>query len=207
MKRILCVVLLSGALIVVFFAFNKENATASATKVAGSLNPPVWEQSISKERAARVKRGDTMALPGKELLRLLPNCIASYQPSGTSGSSLISLMGSKYRVAEQTYKKDKKTLKVSITDYNGAYTLYNVATATFASGVAIDNNEQIVRPIALPSKEAKGWETFDKQSNKATVFVGIGERFLITIEATDQPNPQDLEKIVEGLDLGVFSGK
>lgn len=105
MKRIVWIVLLAGGLTVIFFTKNRENATASAAKVANPLKNPLWEQAVSKERAARLKRGDTMALPDKELIRLLPDCIANYQPSGTSGSSLINLMGSQYRVAEQTYKK------------------------------------------------------------------------------------------------------
>ncbi|WP_165903862.1 hypothetical protein [Hymenobacter gummosus] len=45
-------------------------------------------------------------------------------------------------------------------------------------------------------------ETLDKKEHKATVTMGVGERFLVTVEASDQRDTELVKSVARSLDLG-----
>ncbi len=211
MKQIIWITGSIGVILLFFYARQSNNTQTDVRSVPNSLlSASVLPQvglplSGDKARQARLKRGDTLALDQEELTKLLPSTIFAYQSVGVPNSSSVHLMGNSYTVAEQLYQKGSQKMKVSIADYNAAYTLYNVATAVAAAGITIETHEQLVQGFDLGFKEAKGWETYDKKEQKAIVTVGIAERFLVTIEASDQPDIQELEIIARKLDLHKLS--
>lgn len=205
MKHVLKVVGGIGILLLIFYISKPKYLQASVPTFSDSLAAQSGlPLSGGAQRQARIKRGDTLVLEQQQLAGLLPVILADYQSQGMPSSSVINLMGNRYTIAEQTYRKGEDQIKISIADYNAAYTLYNVATAIVAAGVTMDTEEQKVQEIDLGMKEIKGWEMYDKREQKAVVTLGIADRFLITIEAARQQNADDITQIVENLELNAW---
>ena len=200
MKKIVFVVFAGGLAACIFF--NNRLHQTPVSESAGSEQVAI--AYTDQKYTARLRQGDTLILDQTELLRLLPPVVAGYQSYGVADGSLVNLMGNRYTVAEKYYRKGNQQLKVAIADYNAAYTLYNVATATLAAGISIDNNEQVSRTLTLGIKDATAWETYDKQEHKATIAVGVAERFLITVEASGQTDTEEAKAAIHSLNLRTF---
>jgi hypothetical protein len=162
------------------------------------------EQSTAlaaKKREERIKRGDTLALNYKELQSFLPADIAGYSTSDDPTGSTMSMPGMSYSVSEQRYSHDDDYVKVNIMDYNGAYGLYAGAIAVYGSGFSMEDENEKMQGIELGITDVKGWEVIRKKEKKATVLLGIGERFFVTVEANNQENTDLVKSVVRQMAL------
>lgn len=149
-----------------------------------------------KERRAK---GDTLAMHYSELQKYLPS-IDGYTMKEPDGGS-VNMTGMSYSNAEGRYKNDKgKRIKVTIIDYNQAFALYSTATAMWAMGLTVDSPSEKASGFKLDDKTG-GWESYKKKSKKATVTLGIGDRFWINVEAEDQENTDFAKEIAKSIDL------
>jgi hypothetical protein len=175
-----------------------QNASAMSSAVQ---NYAANAEESQKKQDARRAKGDTLALPYAELQQLLPESVEGYVRDGEPEGQSMNMVGASYSTASQTYKKGEETLKLTIVDYNNAYGLYGMATAFLAAGYSSENADEKIGGVDLGVAEAKGWEVLRKKEKKATLSVGVGERFFITVEAENQADSDQLKAVVKQLDL------
>lgn len=154
--------------------------------------------SQDKQEARRAK-GDTIAMPYTELQKYLP-VIDGYTMGEPDGGS-VNMTGMSYSNAEARYKNaEGKKIKISIIDYNQAFALYSAATAMWAMGLKVDNKNESSGSFKV-GERIGGWESYRKKSRKATVTIGVGDRFWINVEADDQDNCEFAKEIATKIDL------
>ena len=155
------------------------------------------------KQAERRAKGDTLAMPYADLQKFLP-VIDGYKMDEPGGGS-VNMTGMSYSNAEAKYTNDKGNwIKVSIVDYNQAYSMYAAATAMWAMGMSIDTPTEKANGFKLDDKMG-GWEVFQKKSKEATVTLGVGERFWVNVEANEQSGTDFVKGIAKSIDIAKLS--
>lgn len=184
-------------------ARNQANAVAALSETAGSLEEKANEMQAKTE--ARRAKGDTLAIPYKDLQGYLPAEVAGYQKAGDPDGSMMNMSGMSYSSCSQEYKAgpedNPKTLKVTIVDYNGAADMYVASTGLLATGFSMEDDQQRIQGIDLGIKDVKALETIQKKDHHATITVGVANRFFVVVEANQQDNIDVVKKAVEQIDL------
>lgn len=184
-------------------ARNQASAVAALSKTAVALEETAKEME-SKTEARRAK-GDTLAVPYKDLQGYLPTEVAGYQKAGDPEGSMMNMTGMSYSTCSQTYKEgagdNAKTLKVTIMDYNGAAAMYAGATAVLGSGFSMEDDQQRIQGLDLGLKDVKALENFQKKDHKASVTAGVSNRFFVSVEADQQDNTDVVKEAVRQIDL------
>lgn len=157
-------------------------------------------EAAKSRRAERVKNGDTLALPYKELENYLPAEVSGYTAAEPSGQSMKTA-GMAFSSAERKFTKDSVEVTVKIMDYNGANQLYQGAAAMFALGMESEDDERLVRAAPLKQDGVKGSETLQKKTGDAEVTLAVGDRFLVTVAGTHQKDLTLVESVAERMDL------
>lgn len=158
-----------------------------------------------KEQAEKMEkqmeeRKDAEALHYEELMKYLPDNIDGYEREEPKGES-INMTGMSYSSAQVRFSDDNHNhININILDYNAALSMYSMATAMWASGLKIDTSEEFAQSINI-NENITGWESFKKKSNKASVVLGVNNRFLITLEGDNQEGTDYLKEIAEGMEL------
>ena len=113
----------------------------------------------------------------------------------------VEMQGTSYSNADITFKNEAgERIKISLLDYNAALSMYSMATAMWNSGLKIDTKDELAQSYTV-NDEISGWETFKKKTGKASVVVGISNRFMLTIEADNQENCDNVKSIAKSMDL------
>ena len=180
--------------------------TEEATGLAALVQLADKMQNGSDKVNERRAKGDTLALPYAELQKMLPASVGSYAKDGDPKGESVNMMGQSFSTASQNYKNGEQTLKVTVVDYNGVYSLLTGATAMMAMGFSVDNDEERIGPLKLGIDGVKGWEEFKKKSKRATVTMAVADRFLVTAEAENQENTDFVKDVVQSLDISKLAG-
>ncbi|MDJ0366965.1 hypothetical protein QMK33_17580 [Hymenobacter sp. H14-R3] len=155
----------------------------------------------AKDRhAERVQKGDTLSLPYKDLENYLPAEVSGYTAAAPSGQSMRTA-GMAFSSAERTFTRDTAEVKVSIVDYNGANQLFQGASAMFSLGLESEDDESLTKEAKLDLSGVKGSETFRKKTGGADITLAVGDRFLVTISGTKQPDLTLVETVAKSMDL------
>ena len=136
----------------------------------------------------------------EELIKFLPTEIDGYTAEEPDGGT-VEMHGTSYSNADITFKNEAgERIKVSLLDYNAALSMYSMATAMWTSGLKIDTKEELAQSYTI-NDEISGWETFKKKTGQASVVIGISNRFMLTIEADNQKNCDNVKSIAKSMDL------
>lgn len=147
--------------------------------------------------AERRKRGDTIAMPYEKLKAFMPTDLQGFTAEGEPEGNFVKQPGMSYSSLKQNYKNGDKTLSVTLTDFNGVAGLYTAAFGLYATGIEIENNDEILKGWNPETGSAKGFEQFRKKSKDANVTVGAGERFVLVVSATAQDNTNAVKAIAK----------
>lgn len=195
--RVAASLLLSAALLTSCDGIQKAKEAATAVQAAKNYAENV--ESGQKKAEERRAKGDTLALAYGELQKFLPASVEGYEKDGDPEGQTLNLAGASYSMAAQRYKKGDETLKITITDYNGAYALFGMATAVMATGYSMENADEKVGPVDLGV--GKGYEDIKKKDKTVAVMVGLSDRFFVQAEATNQENSDLAKAALKQLDL------
>ncbi|WP_223649067.1 hypothetical protein [Hymenobacter psoromatis] len=157
-------------------------------------------EAAKDRHAERVKSGDTLSLPYKDLENYLPADVSGYTAGAPSGQSMKTA-GMAFSSAERTFTRDTAEVKVSVIDYNGANQLYQGASAMFSLGLESEDDESLTKEAKLGLDGVKGSETFHKKTGEADLTLAVGDRFLVTIAGTKQQNLELVEAVAKSMDL------
>ncbi len=176
---------------------NAYNMTKAYTDMGENLKEAV--EGAEAKQKARKEKGDTLAMPYQELQKFLPE-IDGFDPVGEAKGQTMNMQGMSYSTVEQKYSNGKETIKVSIMDYNAAYSMYTMATAIYPPGTKFEDNNQRVESFKKDD-DLRGWEVYGKKSKDAELVYGVGYRFLVTIKADNQEDMDFVYDIADEMDM------
>lgn len=161
------------------------------------------EAAQSKIKARRAK-GDTLAMAYAELMKYLPASIIGYKAGEPDGST-INMPGASYSTADVNFKNDKgDNIKVTLVDYNAIYGMYSSLTAMWAMGMSVDSPEEKANGVKFDG-DIGGWEDYHKKSKGASLTLGIGYRFWLQIDASNQESNDFIKSVAKTMDLSKLS--
>lgn len=164
-------------------------------------NDPVSNSIAEAEKKMQERRakGDTLAMNYKDLQKYLP-AIDGYT-KGEPGGGMVNMPGMSFSNAEAQYTDaDGHTVRIEIIDYNQAYAGYTAATAMWAMGISVENDDEKAGGVKLDDNVA-GWEVFKKKDGRATVTLGVGYRFWVNVEADNQKDTEWVKSVAKMVDL------
>ncbi|MDF1673395.1 MAG: hypothetical protein P1U41_07800 [Vicingaceae bacterium] len=163
-------------------------------------------ENAEKMEEKMKNRKDAKAIHYEELLKYLPESIEGYQINGEPKGASMDMQGMSYSSAEIEFKnKDGNRIDITLLDYNAAYNMYTMATTMWASGFKIDTSEEFAQSISF-GDNINGWESFKKKSYRANIALGIGDRFLLTIDGDNQEGTEALKEIIKSMDIDGLAG-
>jgi hypothetical protein len=143
-------------------------------------------------------------IPYEDLETYLPSDISGYTAGDPEGQTM-SMQGFSFSSASiEFYNSDDNSIRITLIDYIAASSMFQAATAMWGSGMSYENDEMSARSIDW-SDNIAGWEEFNKVDNEATLVLGIGDRFLLTIEAENQSGIDFVKSVAKDMDLEELS--
>ncbi len=158
----------------------------------------------------RVAKGDTVAIPYKELQAFLPGSISGYTAADPTGSQQ-SMPGFSMSVAERTWTSESNpeaSIKVTITDLGGTQGAYGLAGLPLMMAFNSEDDHQKTESLKLDVPTTAGSAVFNKDSKSAKVIMGTRYRYLINLESNGSQD--DHTKLLTDLGIDVakkFEGK
>lgn len=177
---------------------NNVGAVVAAATAENAVKSGM-DDANAKMKARRAK-GDTLAMPYTDLEKYLPQSLDGYTAETPTGAS-VNAMNMSYSTAMVHFKKDNGDwVKVTIVDYNQAASLYSTATAMWAMGMSIDSPEEKASGIKVDNTNG-GWQDYKKKSKNAIVTLGVGYRFWVQVDASNQDDADKVLSIAKSIDL------
>jgi hypothetical protein len=186
-----------------FLSCGKVREAANVVEAVTNLEKTT--QQSSDKMKERQERGDTLAIPYKDLQGYLPSSVSDFEKDGEPSGESVNAMGMSYSVANQMFSKGDSKINISLMDYNAAFGVLSMATTMLSSGYSVDNDTEHIGSVKFEQEGMKGWEDFKKKEKRGTVTVVINDRFLINIEASNIESTERLQEIVKSMDLKKLS--
>ena len=181
-------------------AIDVQKNPLGAIKKMGENMKEQAEKAEERRKKAAASGEKVEAIHYEKLMEYLPNEINGYERQEPDGGT-VEMQDLSYSSANVEYKnEDGNKIKVSLIDYNVAGQLYQMATAMWATGMKIDSPNEKAMGVSV-SDNIKGWQSYKKKKRKASVVLGIGERFLLSVEADDQNDVSKVMSIAKSMGL------
>jgi hypothetical protein len=161
--------------------------------------------TLEKLKSERKNKGDTLAIPYKELQKYLPKEVKGYALASDMKGQQMNMQGMSFSRAEGTYKKGDDRIDISLNDYNQAFGLLQMLTMAWSMGISEENDNGKSGVVTLDGH--KGWEEYRKDSKEAKVLLAINERFFIEARAENQTDTEFLKSVVQSLNLNELEKK
>lgn len=212
MKKISCITLAFTVLLAFASCMRGSENEQSAEKpknvfeALGKMGTAMANGTKSADEAIKARRakGDTLAMHYTELQKFLPTTLAGYTAKEPNGST-VNMMGASYSNAEIRFRNGNDDVKITIIDYNQAYSIYSAATMMWTIGMSVDSPEERAGGIKFDNRIA-GWETYRKKSKRAELTLGVGSRFWVQVEADNQENTDYVKSVAKSIDLDGLAG-
>jgi hypothetical protein len=197
MKKLsLLVCFLSAGILILSCGKVKEAANAAE----GLKNYAEGLKESTSKMEERKAKGDTISIPYTDLQKMLPSSISGYNKEGDPKGESINMMGMSYSTASQVYKSGEGEITLNIMDYNASYAAFGAATAMFATGFSVDNDQEHLGAIDLGISGVKAWEDVKKKEKRSTVMAGVNDRFLVTAEGRNV-EPDAVKAAIKSVDF------
>lgn len=168
-----------------------EVSVGDAVKAADAMSKGVKDASDRWE--ARKAKGDTVAIPYKELESYLPEIPGYTKDGGAKGSQMDMPGMGNFSTTEQNFVNGDKRIKINIVDYNASQMAFSGATALYKMGFSAEDDDKKQGSTDLGVKDVAGYETVYKKDQRAELAVIAGDRFYITL-SSEGSNDIDLLK-------------
>ena len=146
------------------------------------------------------------AMSYTELQNYLPTTLSGYT-AGEPGGSSINMQGMSFSNAEITFTNDAgDEVQINLIDYSMAASMFQASTAMWSSGMSFEDADSKAWSMEW-SDNIAGWAEIQKKSKEVMLALGIGERFFLTIEATNKTEMSFVEDIAKGMKLAELAAK
>jgi len=164
-----------------------EISAADLPKVADKMSEGVKE---AQDRwAARKAKGDTLAMPYKDLQGYLPEVSGYTKDGGPKGSQMNMPGMGGWSEAEQRYINGEKKVEVKIMDYNASQMCFMGLTAIYKMGFSSEDDTKKEGSVDLGMKDVAAFETIYKTEQRSKLILIVADRFYIDLE-NDEPTIQ-----------------
>jgi hypothetical protein len=181
-----------------------KQAADNLSKIAeAGNNMEAGAKLAEAKKQERIKKGDTLAMPYKKLQEYLPASISGYTPEDPTGETMN--MGMSFSHVTRRYVKGNDYINIEIFDYNQAYELYQGITALWATGISIETDKAMERTYKTSFDNVVGYEKFDKISKTASLTCAVAWRFIIVMEANNQPGTDFTKSIFNSMKIKELS--
>jgi len=141
-----------------------------------------------------------------ELQNYLPTSLSGYTADEPGGSSM-NMQGMSFSNAEIAFTNDAgDEVHINLMDYVGAASMFQAATAMWASGMSFEDGDTKAWSLEW-SENITGWAEIQKADKEVQLALGIGDRFFLSIEATNKTDISFVEDIAKGMKLEELAGK
>ena len=150
---------------------------------------------------ARIEKGDTIAIAHEKLQNMLIDSIAGYQLEINKASTFETRLFTFSEASKVFYNDEEQYIELTAGDYvaNPDFFRVNLQRYNLAQGVEISGMEdRKVADAGFAPNQAKdffAWSAYNSRKRQAWIYIGIDERYFVTIEATDQADFLDIEKV------------
>ncbi|MBS1913341.1 MAG: hypothetical protein JST22_15240 [Bacteroidetes bacterium] len=164
-------------------------------------------KKVYDERRAK---GDTVAMPYKDLQGYLPTSIAGFKPAGDPSGSQQSMPGYSVSVAQQDWvgENDGKKLTVIVSDYGGTEAAYGLASVAWSMNLSQEDDNQKVHTEKFDDNGSGGVVTYNKKDHQVNIVSGTRYRYGVTTTLTGATDDQTamVTDLTKGI-LKKFDGK
>lgn len=187
-----------------------KNDSENTDIESGPMEAAMKMSKNMQESAEKIQKNmeegkDVKAIPYEDLITYLPTSIDGYERSKEPKGQSVDMQGMSYSSAEVAFKNGSgNRIDISLLDYYSAYSMYTMATAMWGSGLKINTSDEMAQSVSL-GDDIKGWETFKKKSNHAALVLGIGDRFILTIEGDNQKDTEKLKSIAKSININALA--
>ncbi|OWY26216.1 hypothetical protein C7N43_37670 [Sphingobacteriales bacterium UPWRP_1] len=179
----------------------KENMElGQELKKAGENIQKAVEEGNKRMEERRAK-GDTLPIHFDKLKDFLPKEVKNFTPDGQPEGQTVGAQGMSFSMTQQRYTSGEDELTIIINDYNGVPSLFTMATAMIKANVTFENNDQFIKSLNLGIPDVGAMETYNKSQKEASLLLGIGDRFLVKIEAKNQKDTELVKSVAKLLPL------
>ena len=144
------------------------------------------QEEIEAFNKMRRERGDTTSIPYGELTEMMPD-LKGYDKLDPKGQTM-KIGGISYSTGTQVYERmnedgSKERVEIQIVDYNGAHSLYSMASAMLNTEIELDSDSESLKKYETGIDHVAAMESHNKKSGKTTITSGIAYRFFATVKA------------------------
>jgi hypothetical protein len=164
------------------------------------------EQQADKWAERRAK-GDTLAIPYKELQNYLPDAPGYTKEGGPKGEQMTMPMMGSISSARQNYTGGGKSLEIEIMDYNAAFQGFSMAAMPYKMGISSEDDNMKTGPVSLGIADVIAYETIHKNTKAAELVLIVADRFLIKLDGSQMEDSGTLQRIAKSMKLGELAAK
>lgn len=174
-----------------------EQTTANETST--SENAPTENTNARWE--ARKAKGDTLAMPYKDLEAYLPDINGYTKEGGAKGSQMnMPGMGSVSQ-GEQNYVNGDKHVSIKLVDYNSSYQTFQGLTAMYGMAFSMEDDTKKQNKVDLGNKDVAAYQTVYKTEKKAEMVIVAAGRFIINIDVNGENDEAFLKNVAKSINL------
>jgi hypothetical protein len=143
---------------------------------------------------ARRKKGDTLAIAWEKLNEIIPD-ISGFTRSEPQGMNLT-FDNASYSNATANFTKDNLSVEVSVYDYNVVVSLFAGVTAWRTLGMSVQSSDGYQKVTKFDEiKDSWMFEEYNKSGKRATVTVGLNDRYWMQVSANEQSSTDFVKQI------------
>ena len=143
----------------------------------------------------------TKVLSTKEITLLLPDYVKGFQKSGEPVSKVIKVGGIQYSLCDKRFLKGDQRIKFLLFDFKEAQIMYSQATKKWNLATPIVTDSLVQRPLVMDN--CTGWETGNRKLSSSQIFLGIYNRYFLTIEG-ENVELEKLKTVLQEVDMSKF---
>ena len=164
-------------------------------------NALLFSTLISVHFVSQVQAQDVALLSPTKILKLVTNRIRGFQQIVDPKAIEMKIGTLTYTLCEKNFNDGKRTVKILLFDFKEASIMYNQATGKWNNQPIIESDSLVERSVII--RNCKGWESFNKQNQTSQMFLGIYDRFFLTMTG-ENLKLDELRNIVELFPLEEF---
>ena len=182
-----------------------EVSVTDLPKVAEKMSEGV--KDAQDRWAARKAKGDTLAMPYKDLEAYLPE-VSGYTKDGGPKGSQVNMPGTGgWSEVEQRYVNGEKNVDIKIMDYNASQMGFMGVTAMYKMGFSSEDDTKKEGTVDIGMKDVAAFETVYKTEQRTKLTLIVADRFYIELENDGTNDPEFLRSVAKNMKLSELASK
>ena len=114
---------------------------------------------------------------------------------------MIKVGSIQYSVCDKRFLKGQQRIKFLLFDFKETSIMYSQAIKKWSLATSVETDSLVQRPLVV--KNCTGWETDNRKMSSSQIFLGIYNRFFLTIEG-EHVELEKLKAVLQEVDMSKF---